>query len=47
MKLIDLSGPIYNGMWPYGDLFLDFKLVDIKEPGWVKELSPKSYEGGD
>ena len=27
MKLIDLSGPIYTGMWSYGDSFPDFKLV--------------------
>ena len=42
MKLIDLSGPIYTGMWSYGDPFPEFKLVDIKEPEWVKEFSPKS-----
>jgi len=47
MKLIDMSGPIYTGMWSYGDPFPDFKLVDIKEPEWVKEFSPKSqaFEG--
>jgi arylformamidase len=47
MKLIDLSGPIYTGMWSYGDPFPDFKLVDLKEPEWVKEFSPKSqmFEG--
>lgn len=47
MKLIDLSGPIYTGMWSYGDPFPEFKLVDIKEPEWVKEFSPKSqaFEG--
>lgn len=47
MKLIDLSGPIYTGMWSYGDPFPEFKLVNIKEPEWVKEFSPKSqaFEG--
>lgn len=47
MKLIDLSGPIYTGMWSYGHPFPEFKLVDIKEPEWVKEFSPKSqaFEG--
>ena len=44
MKLIDLSGPIYTGMWSYGDPFPEFKLVDIKEPEWVKEVSPKSQD---
>lgn len=47
MGLIDLSGPIYTGMWSYGDPFPEFKLVDIKEPGWVKTFTPKSqaFEG--
>lgn len=47
MNLIDLSGPIYTGMWSYGPPFPDFKLVDIKEPDWVESFSPKSqaFEG--
>lgn len=47
MKIINLSGPIYQGMWSYGDPFPEFKLVDIKEPDWVKGFSPKSqaFEG--
>jgi arylformamidase len=47
MKLIDLSGPIYTGMWSYGDPFPEFKLVDIKEPEWVESFTPKSqaFEG--
>jgi len=34
-------------MWSYGDPFPEFKLVDIKEPEWVKEFNPKSqaFEG--
>ncbi|MBN1298690.1 MAG: cyclase family protein [Actinobacteria bacterium] len=47
MKIIDLSGPIYTGMWSYGPPFPEFKLVDIKEPDWVESFSPKSqaFEG--
>lgn len=47
MKIIDLSGPIYTGMWSYGPPFPEFKLVDIKEPEWVESFSPKSqaFEG--
>ena len=47
MKIIDASGPIYEGMWSYGEPFPDFKLVDIKEPDWVEGFSPKSqaFEG--
>ncbi len=42
MKLIDLSGPIYTGMWTYGPPFPEYELVDIKEPDWVESFSPKS-----
>jgi kynurenine formamidase len=47
MKLIDLSGPIYTGMWSYGPPFPEFRLVDIKEPEWVDTFAPKSqaFEG--
>lgn len=47
MKLIDASGPIYEGMWSYGEPFPEFRLVDIKEPDWVEGFSPKSqaFEG--
>ena len=47
MKLIDMSGPIYTGMWTYGPPFPEYKLVDIKEPDWVESFSPKSqaFEG--
>ena len=47
MKIIDASGPIYEGMWSYDDPFPEFRLVDIKEPDWVKGFSPKSqaFEG--
>jgi len=47
MKLIDISGPIYEDMWTYGDPFPSFKLVEIKEPDWVEGFHPKSqaFEG--
>jgi kynurenine formamidase len=47
MKIIDASGPIYEGMWSYGEPFPEFKLVEIKEPDWVEGFSPKSqaFEG--
>ena len=47
MKIIDASGPIYDGMWTYGDPFPSFRLVEIKEPDWVKGFHPKSqaFEG--
>ena len=44
MKIIDASGPIYEGMWSYGDPFPSFKLVDIREPDWVEGFKPKSQE---
>ncbi len=47
MKIIDASGPIYDGMWSYGEPFPEFRLVEIKEPAWVEGFSPKSqaFEG--
>lgn len=47
MKIIDASGPIYDGMWSYGDPFPDFKLIDLKEPAWIEGFHPKSnaFEG--
>jgi len=35
MKIIDASGPIYNGMWSYGPPFPKFEMVDLKNPEWV------------
>jgi kynurenine formamidase len=35
VKLIDASGPIYDGMWSYGPPFPEFKLVEIENPDWV------------
>ena len=36
MKLIDASGPIYEGMWSYGNPFPNFKLVELDNPEWVE-----------
>ena len=36
MKLIDASGPIYEGMWSYGPPFPHFKLVELENPDWVE-----------
>ena len=41
MKIIDASGPIYEGMWSYGKPFPKFRLVELKEPDWVKGFHPK------
>jgi len=47
MNLIDISGPIYEGMWTYGNPIPSFKLVEIKKPDWVEGFNPKTqaFEG--
>jgi len=35
MRLIDASGPIYEGMWNYGPPFPRFKLKELNNPEWV------------
>ncbi len=35
MKLIDASGPIYEGMWSYGPPFPEFKIKELNNPEWV------------
>jgi len=35
MKIIDASGPIYNGMWSYGPPYPEFDMVEIDNPEWV------------
>lgn len=47
MSLIDISGPIYEDMFTYGDPFPSFKLVEIKKPVWVEGFDPKTqaFEG--
>jgi len=32
MKIIDASGPIYQGMWSYGEPFPEFKPIEIMNP---------------
>ena len=46
MKLIDASGPIYEGMWTYGPPMPEFKLVEIEDPEWVEfKVHSQAYEG--
>ncbi|MCD4669614.1 MAG: cyclase family protein [Actinomycetia bacterium] len=46
MKIIDASGPIYDGMWSYGKPFPEFKLVELKKPEWVNSTTySQSFEG--
>jgi len=46
MKIIDASGPIYNGMWSYGEPFPEFKLIELKSPEWVDFTAySQSFEG--
>jgi len=46
MKLIDASGPIYEGMWSYGDPFPNFKLVELEHPDWVEfSAYSQKFEG--
>ncbi|MDD3777007.1 MAG: cyclase family protein [Actinomycetota bacterium] len=35
MKLIDASGPLYEGMWSYGTPYPDYRLKQLENPGWV------------
>ncbi len=46
MKIIDASGPIYNGMWSYGTPFPEFKLIELKNPEWVDFTAySQAFEG--
>jgi len=47
MSIIDASGPIYEGMWSYGDPFPGFKLVELGRPEWIEKFEPRqqSFEG--
>ncbi|MBN2073533.1 MAG: cyclase family protein [Actinobacteria bacterium] len=46
MKIIDASGPIYEGMWSYGPPFPEFKLVEIESPEWVDFTAySQAFEG--
>jgi len=46
-KLIDASGPIYDGMWNYETPCTKFKLVELEQVKWVKEFKPRTqgFEG--
>ena len=46
MKLMDVSGPIYTGMWSYGPPFPEFKLIELKNPEWVDFTAySQAFEG--
>ncbi len=46
MKIIDASGPIYEGMWNYGPPFPEFKLVELEHPDWVEfSAYSQAFEG--
>lgn len=46
MKLIDASGPIYEGMWSYGSPFPEFKLKELEHPDFVEfEAYSQAFEG--
>jgi len=46
MKLTDITGEIYEGMWGYGDPFPDFRMHDLKLPDWVDYKSYSQAFGG-
>ncbi|MGM0367772.1 MAG: cyclase family protein [Actinomycetota bacterium] len=46
MKIIDASGPIYEGMWSYGPPFPEFKLKELEHPDWVEfNAYSQDFEG--
>ena len=46
MRLIDASGPIYEGMWSYGEPFPNFKLIELENPDWVNfTVYSQAFEG--
>jgi arylformamidase len=46
MKVIDITGPIYNGMWSYGDPFPDYALSRIPTPAWISyPIYSESFAG--
>jgi kynurenine formamidase len=36
MKIIDITGPIYTGMWSYGPPFPRFELGRVPQPEWLE-----------
>lgn len=46
MKLIDASGPIYEGMWSYGPPYPKFRLKELKHPDWLEfSAYSQGFEG--
>ena len=35
MKIIDITGPIYNGMWSYGPPYPEVRIEEIPIPEWI------------
>lgn len=36
MRITDISGPIYHGMWTYGGPYGEVELVEIPPPDWLE-----------
>jgi kynurenine formamidase len=45
MKVIDISGPIYTGMWSYADYYPDFKLSSVEFEFGGEKYSVDVFEG--
>ena len=47
MSIIDASGPIYKGMWSYGEPFPQFRLKELGKPEWIEKFHPRqqAFEG--
>jgi kynurenine formamidase len=45
MKVIDISGPIYNGMWNYSDQYPEFKLATVGFPYGGEVFPVDVFEG--
>ncbi len=35
MRLLDITGPLYNGLWTCGEPFPDYHIRPLKQPEWV------------
>jgi kynurenine formamidase len=35
MRIIDATGPTYEGMWSYGLPFPEFQLKELRNPEWT------------
>lgn len=46
MRIINASGPIYEGMWSYDKPFPKFRLIELKNPEWVDSATySQAFEG--